>query len=651
MAATLQVPVTFTGRDKISAVIKTMGSNVASFASGSERMFRKFSPALSELQSQFLSFASTAAIVGGIVSGVHFSTRSIMDYEDALASFRTIVSDLNDNEFSAFKTEISSVAKAANSSTIEVAKSFENIAGLNEKFAKTSEGLGKVSSAAITMAKASRDSLDSSAASLVGIMNQFSLMEDQADRTINVLAAGQAVGAASIVQTSEAMKNFGSVAAGSNISLEQSVGLIQTLGKFSVFGAEAGTKLRGSILKLQKAGVGYSSGQFQINDALEEASKKMSKLRTEKQKDAFLNKMFGAENVSTGRILLANIDTFKEFTEGVTGTSEAQKAAAINSSTLSAKIEELKNKWVTMITTSDSSSTALEKVKSIIGFVTDNLDTLIMVAGGYIGVMTAWWVINKAVTAALFAYNTVLGISAVIQGKSAIALRANTVALTAYKIAAGVVSAATWILTTAQSAATVAQWAFNAAMYANPIGLVVLAIVALIGIIYVIIKKWEDWGSALTLVMGPLGIIISLVQSFRKHWDSIKKAFTDGGMIAGLKRIGAVLIDALLTPIEGLLKLISKIPGVGKIADAGLAGINVIREKLGIENEPENKPDDTPALQSPQVVQQQNTTEIIKNTKGSLDINIKDPSGMVDKTDSSGNVDIPIKLTSTNNRQ
>ena len=58
-------------------------------------------------------------------------------------------------------------------------------------------------------------------------MNQFSLGAEQSERTINVLAAGAKVGAASIAQTSEAMVNFGSVAAGANLSVEQAVGAVQ----------------------------------------------------------------------------------------------------------------------------------------------------------------------------------------------------------------------------------------------------------------------------------------------------------------------------------------------------------------------------------------------------------------------------------------
>jgi len=272
---TVTVPTIFTAVDKFSTPVTRMGASMVAFSSKaeagiarSERMFRKLTPAISETQKQMLSFASSAAIAGGVIAGIGFSVNAIKEYEDALASFHTIVGD--DKPFKIYTDEVNHVAKDTVKSSIDVAAAFEKIAGLNATFAETAEGIGAVSAAAITLAKASGDELGSSAESLVGIMNQFGFAAGEANRTINVLAAGAGVGAASITNTAESFVNFGSVAKGANISLEQSVGLIQTLGKFSVFGAEAGTKLRGSILKLQQAGVGYKSGQFQINDALEE---------------------------------------------------------------------------------------------------------------------------------------------------------------------------------------------------------------------------------------------------------------------------------------------------------------------------------------------------------------------------------------------
>lgn len=330
------IPTIYTAIDRFSAPVMKM--------SGKAREFGKTAEAsLNRLDRKMRPIGKQAALIGTAMAAplVLFANEARKS-EESIAAFRTIVSDLSDKDFAKYEKSIKSIGDRTKTTYADVASSFEKIAGLNEKFAKTPESIQAITEATIVLSRASKQDLGQSAENLVGIMNQFNLQANEANRTINVLAAGQAVGAASISQTAEAFVNVGSVAAGANVSLEQSVALIQTLGKFSIFGSEAGTKLRGVILRLQKSGVGYASGQFKINDALDEASKKMNQLKNDKQKDAFLNKMFGAENIAAGRIILSNIGIYKEFTTAVTGTSEAQKAAAINQNTFSARLQKAK---------------------------------------------------------------------------------------------------------------------------------------------------------------------------------------------------------------------------------------------------------------------------------------------------------------------
>lgn len=487
--AVLTIPTIFKAIDQMTAPIRKMQAGVHNLAVGletglarGERAFRKLTPALSSAAKEFLSFASTAAIAAAIVSGVHFSVQSLKDYETAVASFRTIVSDLTDKEFASFKTEISAVATITKRSTIEVASAFEMIAGLNSKFAETADGLGSVSKAAITLADASGDELSVAASNLVGIMNQFSMGALEADRAINVLAAGQAVGAANISQTSEAFKNFGSVASGANITLEQSVGLIQTLGKFSLFGAEAGTKLRGSVLQLQKAGLGYKSGQFQINDALAEAKAKMDKLSTAKKKDAFLTKTFGAENITAGRILLSNIGLYEDFTKNVTGTSEAQKAAAINNATFAKSLEQAKNQFVNWITNSESAKGALDTVRNAVVFLGDNLSDILKWGGRILIFFATWKAIMVSTRIVLGAYNIALGITGALSSTASVAIGKSTIATKAYIITAKI--------------ATAAQWLWNGAMAANPIALFIIAAAALVVGVYALSRALKTQSTA-----------------------------------------------------------------------------------------------------------------------------------------------------------
>jgi hypothetical protein len=150
---------------------------------------------------------------------------------------------------------------------------------------------------------------------------------------------------------------------------------------------------------------------------------------------------------------------------------------------------------------------------------------------------------------------------------------------------------------------TAAQWLLNIAMNANPIGLIILGIAALVGLVAIVIKKYDEWGAAVSFLMGPLGWIINLVQSFRRHWDSIVQAFKSEGIIGGLKRIGIVILDALLMPIQQLLELIAKIPGMKGIAGGAADWIKQQRQSLNLitPEEKEVKKSDSKTASKPSV--------------------------------------------------
>lgn len=484
MGAGFVIPNTFTAVNQVSPALSAMRKDVLGFAGAAEQTFNrmdrivgKITPGLAGVQKQLLGLVGTGAALAGAFQLGNFSFNQLADYETAVDSFRVIVSDLNDTDFSKFQNEIDRVAQVSKRSGTEVAQAFEKIAGINATFAQTAEGLGQVSTASITLAKAARMDLGVAAENLVGIMNQFSFSAAEANRTINVLAAGQAIGAASITQTAEAFTVFGSVAAGSNVTLEQSVGLIQTLGKYSLFGAEAGTKLRGSILRLQKAGLGYASGQFNVNDALNQTNGLLGKLKTAKEKDMIINKLFGVENGTAGRILLNNVKTYQDFTKSVTGTSEAQKAAEINSGNLRTTIQQLGAAWVNYLTTSPKVASFMGVISDAAKWLANNLSTVVDV------VMTAakWFVIYKgtmlAARAVLFGYNVVLGINTAMMGVSIGVLEANTVAQRS-----AIIAKQAWTAATALATGEMAT--FSAALGLTPFGWALIAVGALAGAIY-----------------------------------------------------------------------------------------------------------------------------------------------------------------------
>lgn len=585
----LKIPTIFTAIDQFTGPVNKMAKSMANFSgtataavAQSERAFRKFNPVAGALSSQLSQQVGAVAAAGAAISAVNFSFNSLKEYEDAVASFRVIVSDLTEKEFEAYKKQIALVAQDTKKSSVDVAKAFESIAGLNATFAETADGLGAVSKAAITLAKASGDELGVSASNLVGIMNQFSFAANDSARVMNVLAAGQAAGAASISNISESFKNFGSVAAGANISIEQSVGLIETVGQFSIFGAEAGTKLRGSVLQLQKANKGYASGQFNVMDALKQVQSEMAGLTTQAAKDAAILKIFGAENITVGKILLGNIGLVEKYTQSVTGTNAAAEQAALKTDTLSNRMEELKAKFINILTTGSQTDGFLNKLKLTIGFLTNNLDTILAVTVSYIGAMIAWRLAIWAARASMIAYNIVLGVSTLLLKKNIFALRGNMVAMAAYRVAsiAGAV---------AMKIATAGIWLFNAALWANPIVWIVAGIIALIAALVLLVVYWDEvvaavkaafnWMMQFRAVQVVVQAVADTIALFKNYWDLLVQSFESGGILGAIMAIGKIILSQLILPLENLLKLVGKVTGIGAIQNAA-ASLTSFREGL-----------------------------------------------------------------------
>ena len=131
---------------------------------------------------------------------------------------------------------------------------------------------------------------------------------------------------------------------------------------------------------------------------------------------------------------------------------------------------------------------------------------------------------------------------------------ASALALKGVNFILGLIKGAQIIYIAMTQGMTVAQASFNAVANANPIGLIILGVA--------------------TLVVGIIALI--------KNWKIVKEV-----MIKSIKFIGKALMTFLLAPlniflemIQGILTLFSKLPGVGKLATAGLENLQGFQDTI-----------------------------------------------------------------------
>ena len=440
---------------------------VASTAGRAQVALSTFSPLMDKTTTGLLAFARSAVLVGGIIGGITFSAKSIIDYDKALAKFRIVVDDLSDADFSKFKDAIKDVAKVTQSSMIDVANAFEAIAQISPEFAKTPAMIDTVTKSAIALSRASGMELKPAAEALTTIMNQNRIQAEDSEKVINILAASQAIGAASINQLAEAYKNFGAIGVQANITLERSNAMFQVLAKNGLTEAEAGTKARRAILELQHTGVGYKSGKFDLVEALTTTKSRYDSLGSAMAKDAYLLKVFGEQGVLVGQILTGNIPLLGEYERKVTGTNEANIQAAITTSTMAFKLEALKNAVQNVIISSGSASVFTGVFGGTISFLTNNMNGLLNVATAILvpmlafkGTLMAISLVSRIATFWTGALAFTEGVLTGATNGSALALANSAIALSGYNIAAQAATRTTLLLTLAIGAGALALLGF-----------------------------------------------------------------------------------------------------------------------------------------------------------------------------------------------
>lgn len=345
------------------------------------------------------------------------------------------------------------------------------------------EGLTELQRRSITLAQASGMTMADSANALAGTINQFGLQAEEANRVINVLAAGSKYGAAEIPELAQSFKVVGAAANAAGLSVEDTAGAVEVLSKNNLKGAEAGTALRNIVLKMQTA-LGYDFRNTSLTQALDDLKPKLT--------DAtYLSKIFGMENIAAAQFLISNSSSVAEMTARVTDSNVAQEQAAIRTSTTQAMMERCR--------------ATVDNLKIGIFETTGSF-------GGYITVIGEQAVVVSQLIPLLSVFGTTISWITKLENIKKVATFAST--------AAAVV-------------ATGVQWLLNGALYACPIVWIIAAIIALVAIIVYLCSKITGWGSLWD------GIVGFMKWTFTAFADSVKLIFTTvvNGIMIGIDMI------------------------------------------------------------------------------------------------------------------
>lgn len=535
MAATYTAKAEFKAMDKMSRPFKQMTKAGLNFAQKTEVAFARVERRTRRLQKSISGLLGKVGKLGlgfgALMIAGQIATANI-ELDDSLQSLQAITGVTGD-AFKSFAKEIDNVSKRQLIFAGETAKAFELVGSAKPELLANAEALSAVTEQALILSKAGKLDVVDAVNSLTVSMNQFGVGADKAAEFVDILATAQQKGSGTIKFLSEAMVNAGGTSKAFGNSFADTVAVLEGFAKAGVPASEAGTQLAGILSKLSKAQNKNFNPQFTKTTDIINNLAKANLSYTDLLK---LTDVRGAKWLTT---IINQNEIVQQLTGNLNDTGNAQKQANIQMMSLGNILKQIQAAFKNVISSTNSESKSMIKLKESLFFVAENMGKIIKTIGALIIAFASFTAIMTAVKISIVGYSIALGVMTALSTKSIFALRGNKIAMAAYK--------------TVTIIATAAQWLFAAAVNAG---------------------LWP-----ILAVIAVIGILISIIRSLIKNWKLVKAAFSEGGILKGLLAIGKVILDAILMPVQKLLELLGKIPGL-KIAAKGAEGIEGFRNRL-----------------------------------------------------------------------
>ena len=433
--------------------------------------------------------------------------------------------------------------------------------------------------------------MDEAVMGMASTLNAYNMEASKAGYVSDIMHEAVAAGNTTFQKMGKELSTVTGIAAVMKIPLEQAAGAVVSLTLKGIETNKAATAVRAAMVALQNPtkqlgeyfeSVGYASGQAAIDalgfqGAMELVRKAeiatglsgKTLLSTDEAATAYF--ALTGDNAEKARANIERLNNASGKTDenfekiSATAYHSLRQASASFTSTKAALVKDLipAITWLGQVFANMPSSVFIATA-GVLGF----LALLSPVAGGIIALIKLFRVLQTAI---LFLNSGTLMLRLQLMALSA---QTMVMAIAAKAVAAG---KAIW---------TAAQWALNVAMMANPIGLVIAGIVALIAVVIAVIKYWDNitaavksawqWlgkmrdavasvqtpigklGSILKWLFLPIYVLISSIKLLVRHWDSI---------IGVIKRVIGFIADIDLGALGANL-ILSFIAGIASVKDA-----------------------------------------------------------------------------------
>jgi TP901 family phage tail tape measure protein len=486
-------------REQVNQSTAEMKEKLSSFKKAGSEAFQALSDSCPMLGTAIRSLinpiSAIVAAVTALSAAVTGCTSMSLDWENSMAKIN-VTAQLSRKELSSLSNELMDIGRRNVAPLQEVPEAFNKIisAGLDAK--QSLQALEPT----LRAAKAGFVDVSTVATAGVNVMNSSG---EDINKVYDVLFATLNKGAAEMGDIASYLPKIVPASKQAGFSLGETAGAFAFLTAQGQKAESATTQLQNSfkslsdpakVAKFKEIGVNIYDAQGKAKpfvDIINQLSASLNGLTDQQRADKLAKLGLDQEASTAFAIMTQNVGKLSGIIDGTVNSQGALNRAYQDS-----------------VTATDYWKIALNNVRYLMIKIGDLFVPIVKMVGEWAAAFTEWLI------PALSSVKTFIADwSPVIYGVAAAfaVLNANIIATTVW----------TGILAVKSAVLTAAQWLLNIAMTANPIGIIIVAIGALIGAIVAICRRYEGWATVWNAVK------VTLVNSFKQYVESWKFGFQE----------------------------------------------------------------------------------------------------------------------------
>lgn len=543
--------------------------------------------ALRQMSSTLNTVGNAIGVVGlGLAAALGYAAKEAANFNAQMDYFQSI-SGATAAQMDEIRQKALQLDQTTMFSTADIANMFVELAKAGES---ASQITGGVADAVVNLAQAAQIPLNSAVTTIVSVLNAYNLSASQASEVSDRLAGAANASILEVSDLATSLKYVSGVADQLGISFNETTTALDLLGQAGIKGSMGGTELRQimvSILgttkpaaaELQKLGIITKDGANQFFDATGKA-KSLSDIfqilqdhlkgLNQEQQLAALKTIFNNRALSAAAILTkAGADGFKQMNDAMSGTTAADVAAK-RMDNLAGDTKKLTSSLKTM---------AIEAGQPLQNFLRQVVQGLTA--------MVHWFENLSPATQSNIIH--ILAITAALLLASAALIKIVAFGLKLVETFGTLAQVAKFLWSVLTIGRNVVM-ALSAAMLANPIALIIAAVIALgvaFFILYEKVKPVRDFFNAVGRdLKGAFEATVrwfeGLPAFFEHVWADIKQWFNDGvngikgawnSVVNFFENIGDDIKNGITGAYNAVVNFFENLPGqvadwVGKVADA-----------------------------------------------------------------------------------